>query len=122
MRLCCPEATWRAPETKGKPGIWCGESPPLVATTCATRCRAAAALVPAVLVPLTGVRGVLVFLQGYYRGAGITADVALILSLLILLGFMAAFEALLTAPGIAGVIVTVGMGVDSSVLIFERIR
>ncbi len=50
------------------------------------------------------------------------ADVALILNLIILLGFMGAFSATLTLPGIAGVILTIGMGVDSNVLIFERIR
>ena len=47
---------------------------------------------------------------------------ALILNLIILLGFMGYFDAVLTLPGIAGVILTVGMGVDSNVLIFERIR
>src|SRR5580704_14883725 len=54
--------------------------------------------------------------------AGINADIALLLNLIILLGFMGYFEAVLTLPGIAGVILTVGMGVDSNVLIFERIR
>ena len=58
----------------------------------------------------------------YYRGAGINADVALILNLIILLGFLGFSGATLTLPGIAGVILTVGMGVDSNVLIFERIR
>jgi preprotein translocase subunit SecD len=69
-----------------------------------------------------GMMAVLVFMLVYYRGAGINADVALILNLIILLGFMGYFEAVLTLPGIAGVILTVGMGVDSNVLIFERIR
>ena len=58
----------------------------------------------------------------YYRGAGINADIALILNLIILLGFLGYSGATLTLPGIAGVILTVGMGVDSNVLIFERIR
>ena len=58
----------------------------------------------------------------YYRGAGINADLALILNLFILLGFMGFSHATLTLPGIAGVILTIGMGVDSNVLIFERIR
>ena len=58
----------------------------------------------------------------YYHGAGINADIALILNLIILLGFMGYSTATLTLPGIAGVILTVGMGVDSNVLIFERIR
>src|SRR5581483_1472622 len=57
-----------------------------------------------------------------YHGAGINADVALILNLIILLGFLGFSGATLTLPGIAGVILTVGMGVDSNVLIFERIR
>ena len=69
-----------------------------------------------------GMVAVLVFMLIYYRGAGINADVALILNLIILLGFMGYFGAVLTLPGIAGVILTVGMGVDSNVLIFERIR
>ena len=58
----------------------------------------------------------------YYHGAGINADLALILNLVILLGFMGYTHATLTLPGIAGVILTIGMGVDSNVLIFERIR
>jgi preprotein translocase subunit SecD len=69
-----------------------------------------------------GMLAVLIFMLVYYRGAGINADIALILNLIILLGFMGFFEAVLTLPGIAGVILTVGMGVDSNVLIFERIR
>jgi preprotein translocase subunit SecD len=69
-----------------------------------------------------GMLAVLIFMLVYYRGAGINADVALILNLIILLGFMGYFGAVLTLPGIAGVILTVGMGVDSNVLIFERIR
>ena len=69
-----------------------------------------------------GMLAVLIFMLIYYRGAGINADVALLLNLIILLGFMGYFGAVLTLPGIAGVILTVGMGVDSNVLIFERIR
>ncbi len=69
-----------------------------------------------------GMLAVLVFMLIYYRAAGVNADVALLLNLIILLGFMGYFEAVLTLPGIAGVILTVGMGVDSNVLIFERIR
>lgn len=71
---------------------------------------------------VAGMAAVLIFMLIYYRGAGINADVALILNLVILLGFMHYFDAVLTLPGIAGVILTVGMGVDSNVLIFERIR
>lgn len=69
-----------------------------------------------------GMLAVLIFMLVYYRWAGVNADVALILNLIILLGFMGFFGAVLTLPGIAGVILTVGMGVDSNVLIFERIR
>lgn len=65
---------------------------------------------------------VLVFMVVYYRQAGINAVVALMLNLLILLAALAYFQAVLTLPGIAGVILTIGMGVDSNVLIFERIR
>jgi len=71
---------------------------------------------------VVGMLAVLIFMLIYYRAAGINADIALLLNLIILLGFMGYFEAVLTLPGIAGVILTVGMGVDSNVLIFERIR
>jgi len=69
-----------------------------------------------------GMLAVLIFMLIYYHAAGINADVALILNLIILLGFLGFSGATLTLPGIAGVILTVGMGVDSNVLIFERIR
>ena len=69
-----------------------------------------------------GMVAVLIFMLIYYRAAGINADLALILNLVILLGFLGFSGATLTLPGIAGVILTVGMGVDSNVLIFERIR
>jgi preprotein translocase subunit SecD len=71
---------------------------------------------------IAGFLVVIAFMLVYYRGAGINADVALILNLIILLGFMGGVGATLTLPGIAGVILTIGMGVDSNVLIFERIR
>ena len=71
---------------------------------------------------VVGVLVVMAFMLFYYRGSGINADLALILNLVILLGFMGASGASLTLPGIAGVILTIGMGVDSNVLIFERIR
>ena len=71
---------------------------------------------------VVGVLVVMIFMLIYYRGAGINADLALILNLVILLGFMGYSTATLTLPGIAGVILTIGMGVDSNVLIFERIR
>jgi preprotein translocase subunit SecD len=71
---------------------------------------------------IAGMAAVLIFMLIYYKGAGINADLALILNLVILLGFMGFSHATLTLPGIAGVILTIGMGVDSNVLIFERIR
>ncbi len=71
---------------------------------------------------IAGMLAVMAFMLIYYRGAGINADLALILNLVILLGFMGYSGATLTLPGIAGVILTIGMGVDSNVLIFERIR
>ncbi len=69
-----------------------------------------------------GMLAVLIFMLVYYRAAGVNADVALLMNLLILLGFLGFSGATLTLPGIAGAILTVGMGVDSNVLIFERIR
>ena len=71
---------------------------------------------------VVGMIAVMVFMLIYYRFAGINADLALVLNLVILLGFLGFSGATLTLPGIAGVILTVGMGVDSNVLIFERIR
>ncbi len=75
-----------------------------------------------VLAAVAGMLAVMVFMLIYYRGAGINADLALLLNLVILLGFMGFSGQVLTLPGIAGVILTIGMGVDSNVLIFERIR
>ncbi len=63
-----------------------------------------------------------IFLVVYYRLSGINAVVALLLNLIILVAFMAISGATLTLPGIAGVVLTIGMGVDSNVLVFERIR
>ena len=71
---------------------------------------------------LTSLVVVLIFMVVYYRSAGVNAVIALLLNLVILLAALAYFEAVLTLPGIAGVILTIGMGVDSNVLIFERIR
>src|SRR5437879_129694 len=75
-----------------------------------------------VVAAIAGMLAVMAFMLVYYRGAGINADLALILNLIILLGFMGYTGSTLTLPGIAGVILTIGMGVDSNVLIFERIR
>jgi len=71
---------------------------------------------------LIGMIAVMAFMLIYYKFSGINADLGLILNLVILLGFLGFTGATLTLPGIAGVILTVGMGVDSNVLIFERIR
>ncbi|MCF7800964.1 MAG: protein translocase subunit SecD [Candidatus Marinimicrobia bacterium] len=65
---------------------------------------------------------VVIFMILYYRGAGLIADMALILNLLFTLAVLAGLGATLTLPGIAGLILTVGMSVDANVLIFERIR
>ena len=65
---------------------------------------------------------VMVFMLIYYRLSGGNAVLALFLNLIILLAFLAMSGAVLTLPGIAGVILTIGMGVDSNVLVFERIR
>jgi preprotein translocase subunit SecD len=65
---------------------------------------------------------VVVFMITYYKLSGLIADFALILNLLCLIGALSALNATLTLPGIAGIVLTIGMGVDSNVLIFERIR
>jgi len=65
---------------------------------------------------------VLFFAMGYYRMSGGFAAVALLANLVLLIGLMSLFEATLTLPGIAGLVLTVGMAVDANVIIFERIR
>ncbi len=82
----------------------------------------AASIRQGVTAAILGMAAVMLFMLVYYKGSGINADLALILNLIILLGFMGYSHAVLTLPGIAGVILTIGMGVDSNVLIFERIR
>jgi len=71
---------------------------------------------------VSGLIVVMLFMLVYYRLSGLNANVALLLNIIILLGAMAYFGATLTLPGIAGVILTIGMSVDANVLIFERIR
>jgi preprotein translocase subunit SecD len=70
------------------------------------------------------VGGILVvtFMIVYYKGAGIIANIALILNIILIAGGLAAAGATLTLPGIAGIILTIGMAVDANVIIFERIR
>lgn len=75
-----------------------------------------------VIASLIGLGLVTVFMLAYYRLSGINAFVSIGLNLLILLAFMSYLGAAMTLPGIAGFILTIGMGVDSNVLIFERIR
>jgi preprotein translocase subunit SecD len=75
-----------------------------------------------IIASIVGFVAVMGFMLIYYKGSGVNADVALLLNLIILIAAMAYVGATLTLPGIAGVILTVGMGVDSNVLIFERIR
>ncbi|GJL58690.1 MAG: protein translocase subunit SecD [Nitrospirales bacterium] len=65
---------------------------------------------------------VLIFMIVYYRVSGLIANMAVFLNLICLLGALSGLNATLTLPGIAGIILTIGMGVDSNVLIFERIR
>ena len=65
---------------------------------------------------------VILFMLMYYRGAGLIADIALVMNILLIGGGLAAFQATLTLPGIAGIILTIGMAVDANVIIFERIR
>jgi SecD/SecF fusion protein len=71
---------------------------------------------------ILGLIAVLIFMAIYYRTSGLIANFALILNLLFLLAIMAAFNATLTLPGIAGIILTMGMSVDANILIFERIK
>jgi preprotein translocase subunit SecD len=75
-----------------------------------------------IIASVVGLLLVVLFLLFYYRFSGVNAVVALILNLLILLAGLSVFGAVLTLPGIAGVILLIGMAVDSNVLIFERIR
>lgn len=75
-----------------------------------------------ILASITGFLVVAFAMLIYYQGAGINAVLALVLNLLILMAYMALVHATLTLPGIAGIILTIGMAVDSNVLIFERIR
>ena len=71
---------------------------------------------------LVGLGLVVIFMLVYYRGSGINAVVALLLNMILMLAGLIVFGATLTLPGIAGIILTIGMAVDSNVLVFERIR
>ena len=71
---------------------------------------------------LTGFLLVVLFMAGYYRVFGLTADLALFANLILIVALLSMLQASLTLPGIAGIVLTVGMAVDANVLIFERIR
>mgnify|MGYP001475608931 CR=1 FL=1 len=71
---------------------------------------------------LVGLIAVIIFMIIYYKGAGILATTALILNLILVIAVLAGLNATLTLPGIAGLILTIGMSVDANVIIFERIR
>jgi len=71
---------------------------------------------------IMGLIAVFIFMAFYYRTSGLIANFALVLNLLFLLAVMAAFNATLTLPGIAGIILTMGMSIDANILIFERIK
>jgi preprotein translocase subunit SecD len=75
-----------------------------------------------VMASLTGLGLVVVFMLVYYKLSGINAIVAMVINLVVLLALMVYFHATMTLPGIAGFLLTIGMGVDSNVLIFERIK
>ncbi len=71
---------------------------------------------------IVGLLLVMVFMLFYYKIAGINSVLALVLNIVILMGVLAYFKATLTVPGIAGIILTIGMAVDANVLVFERIK
>jgi preprotein translocase subunit SecD len=71
---------------------------------------------------VVGISLVIVFMVFYYRGAGVLADVALVFHIVFLLAILAALQAVLTLPGIAGIVLIAGMAVDANVLVNERIR
>jgi SecD/SecF fusion protein len=71
---------------------------------------------------LIGLAAVLVFIAAYYRRLGVFAAFSLVFNLVLLMGSMAMLQATLTLPGVAGIILTVGMAVDANILIYERIR
>jgi preprotein translocase subunit SecD len=75
-----------------------------------------------VIASVAGLLFIVLFMLAYYKLSGVNAAVALALNLIILLGLMAYVGAVMTLPGIAGFILTIGLGVDSNVLIFERIK
>ncbi len=75
-----------------------------------------------IMATIIGLMLVVIFMVFYYKLSGLVANVAVILNIILILGTMAAFQATLTLPGIAGIILVIGMAVDANVLIFERTR
>jgi SecD/SecF fusion protein len=75
-----------------------------------------------VIAGLIGLAFTLVFVCAYYRFAGLIANLALIVNLILLMGALTMFKFVLTLPGIAGIILTIGMAIDANVLIYERLR
>jgi len=75
-----------------------------------------------IIAAIAGLAGVMLFMAFYYRLSGLIADIALVLNMLFTLAIMAGINATLTLPGIAGLVLMLGMAVDSNVLILERIR
>ena len=71
---------------------------------------------------IIGLTLVVIFMIVYYRTAGVLADIALLVNVIFILGILAGFNATLTLPGMAGIVLTIGMAVDANVLIFERVR
>lgn len=75
-----------------------------------------------IVATIAGAIIVFLFMLVYYKGSGAVADIALLINLLFILAALALFQATLTLPGIAGIVLTLGIAVDANVLIFERIR
>ena len=75
-----------------------------------------------IMATIIGLLLVVIFMIIYYRLSGTVADLALIINIVLVLGILVAFKATLTLPGIAGLLLTIGMAVDANVLIFERVR
>lgn len=71
---------------------------------------------------MVGLLIVAIFMIVYYRAGGAVADLALVVNIIFIMGILAAFKATLTLPGVAGIVLTIGMAVDANVLIFDRIR
>jgi len=75
-----------------------------------------------ILAGIIGVSAIVIFMIIYYKFSGLIASIALFSNAIIILGAMGMFKATLTLPGIAGLILTMGMAIDANVLIFERVR